>query len=117
MIAIIILGAVILILAGFAVKLNYVLGGGYREDKLESHEEMMNWFKQKLEEQEKYEQAQMMDYLEERYHEKFVMKSYIRNLKKQGGYSQMEAWPEGKEDDWHLFEVYGYLGEGGTHGL
>lgn len=112
-IAILILAAVILVLAGFASELNYVLGGGYREDRMEAHEEMMNLFEQKIKESEKHGQAQMMDYLEKRYHEKFVMKSYEHRgngIK----YSEMEVWPEGKEDDRHLFSVFRFRGKDGN---
>lgn len=61
---------------------------------------------------EEYVQAQIMVYLEERYHEKFVMKSYTSNLGTwNGNFVIMKVWPEGKEDDAHLFEVTGYRNE------
>jgi len=114
-IAILILAVVILVLAGFAVKLNYMLGGGYREDRMKSHEEMMNWFEQKIKESEKHGQAQMMDYLEERYHEKFVMKGYIDCLGNwYGNYVEMKACPEGKDDGEHLFIVEGKPDDSGN---
>lgn len=61
-----------------------------------------------------YVQAQMMDYLEERYHEKFVMKNYYPMGYSYSSYVRMEAWPEGKEDDAHEFEVQGYLNDEGN---
>lgn len=61
---------------------------------------------------EEYVQAQIMEYLEERYHEKFVMKSYQCYLGNwAGNYVEMEVWPEGKEDDKYLFLVRGYRNE------
>lgn len=61
---------------------------------------------------EEYVQAQILVYLEERYHEKFVMKGYISYLGEfAGNYVSMEVWPEGKEDNEHLFKVKGYRNE------
>lgn len=61
---------------------------------------------------EQYVQAQIMVYLEERYHEKFVMKSYVSYLGEfAGNYVSMEVWPKDKEDDKHLFKVQGYRNE------
>lgn len=59
---------------------------------------------------EEFVQTQIMDYLENRYHEKFVLKN-IRF------YSEtvadkcvtVDAWPEEKEDDEHYFKVIGHI--------
>ena len=62
-----------------------------------------------------YVQAQMMDYLEERYHGKFVMKSYNNYLGGwYGNYVEMRACPEGKDDEEHLFIVEGYPNDEGN---
>lgn len=61
-----------------------------------------------------YVQTQMMDYLEERYHEKFVMKEYYPMGYSYSCYVSMEAWPKGKEDDEHEFEVQGYFNDEGN---
>ncbi|MCM1237004.1 MAG: hypothetical protein NC489_43570 [Ruminococcus flavefaciens] len=56
-----------------------------------------------------YVLAQMMDYLEERYHEKFVKKYYNCCLGSwYGNYVEMGAWPEGKENQEYFFTVTGY---------
>lgn len=65
-----------------------------------------------------YVQAQMMDYLEDRYHEKFVMKYYSQHLGGtwNGNYVVMGAWPEGKEDGMY-FTVTGYPDAEGNLGF
>lgn len=62
-----------------------------------------------------YVQSQMMDYLENRYHEKFVKKYYEFSNGGWGGtYFHMDAYPKGKEDDEHTFSVWGNFDEDGN---
>lgn len=100
--------------AGFLALTVIVVGSGYtlvkkhKEAKIKAAHEAQVKENLKKAHDDEYVQAQMMDYLEERYHEKFVMKYYQCNRGGwYGNYVEMGVWPEGKEDAGHLFEVTG----------
>lgn len=95
----------IIAVTGIAVGPGRVLAKKYQEIK---HKALVRDNLQKAHDDE-YVQAQMMDYLEERYHEKFVMKYYQCHLGTwNGNYVEMGAWPEGKEDEEHFITVEGH---------
>lgn len=103
------LAAVIFASAGFVAGPGRTLVKKHKETKIKAAYEAQVKEKRKKAYDDEYVQAQMMDYLEERYHEKFVMKYYQCNLGTYyGDYVVMGVWPEGKEDEKHLFEVEGH---------
>lgn len=105
------LAAVIFASAGFAAGPWHVLVKKHKEAQVkEAIRERLQETRNK-----EYVQAQMMDFLEKRYHEKFVMKGYIDCLGNwYGNYVEMKACPEGKDDGEHLFIVEGKPDDAGN---
>ena len=105
------LAAVIFASAGFVAGPWHVLVKKHKEAQVkEAIRERLQETRNK-----EYVQAQMMDFLEERYHEKFVMKGYIDCLGNwYGNYVEMKACPEGKDDGEHLFIVEGKPDDAGN---
>lgn len=105
------LAAVIFASAGFVAGPWHVLVKKHKEAQVkEAIRERLQETRNK-----EYVQAQMMDFLEERYHEKFVMKGYIDCLGNwYGNYVEMKACPEGKDDGEHLFIVEGKPDDSGN---
>lgn len=101
--------AVIFVLAGFAVGPGRIAVKNLNEVRIKVIQKIKAGENRRKLDDEKYVQAQMMEYLEERYHEKFIMKRYEDCLGTwYGNYIEMEVCPEGKDDGKHLFEVRGH---------
>ena len=58
-------------------------------------------------------QQDIMNYLEDRYGEEFVMESYMGRGYSFNNYVQMYVYPKGKEDELYKFKVQGYFDKNG----
>lgn len=58
-------------------------------------------------------QQDIMNYLEDRYGEEFVMESYMGRGYSFNNYVQMYVYPKGKEDELYKFKVQGYFDKKG----